>query len=251
MRPLLTVLIFLLTTINASAASLDDLLLVTEEYPPLNFSEEDTRRGIATDFLVAILTAGGSEQRHKDIASISWARGYQLARSRPNVLLYSMTRSEQREALFHWIGPILNSDIVLLARKADRIVINDPQQLKGGKFKIGVVLDDIGHQLLKELQVDSRSIYPSNRGSYLLKTLAENRVDLIAYDSLVSHWNLIQLGYDPADFEAVYELKKAAYYFTVSLRTAPQLVTPLQNQFDRLKQSGRLDQIIKGYLQHE
>lgn len=224
------------------------LTLVTEEYPPLNYSEAGHKRGIASDLLVEMLAAIGSQLNHKDIAILPWASGYRMALNHPNILLFSMTHTESRHEKFSWVGPILQSEIVLLARKKSQIRIDDLKQIEEQKYKVGIVLDDVGQQLLKEQGVSNRRLYPSNKGIYLAQMLAEERIDLIAYDAIVSNWNLRQLGYPSEEFETVFSLQKADYYYTLSRGTDPQLALKLQNAFEHIKQSGRLQQIIESYL---
>ncbi len=233
---------------SASANDLQDqLILLTEEYPPLNFTEDGVKRGIATDLLVEILAATGSLKSHKDIAVLPWASAYRMALKQPNVLLFSMTRTNSRQHLFHWVGPILKSEIVLLARRDSNIKLKSLEDIETHGYRVGVVLEDVGQELLSERGIDKRRLSPSNKGIYLAQMLAEGRVDLIAYDVTVSHWNLRQLGYKRSDFTSVFSLQKADYYYTISLGTDPQIVERLQHEFDRLKTSGRLKQIIESY----
>jgi len=234
---------------SVAAAGLDDLVLITEEYPPFNFSLDGVRQGIATDALIEMLAAAGSLKSHKDVASIPWARGYQIALRTPNVLLYSMTRTEAREKLFKWVGPIVPADIVLLEKKSRRLKISDLQQLNEPNMRIGVVLDDVGEQLLKEHQISDKHIFPLNKGIYLAKMLKEDRIDLAAYDQLVLFWQLKQLGENPKDYAPVYTLDESGYYYALSLGTSDRLVEKLQKELDRIKATGRLDAIIKSYLQ--
>ena len=249
MKTIFATLLALLAASLCYAVPLDDLILVSEEYPPLNYTEHGLHHGIASDLLVEMLAATGSLKSHKDIASLPWARGYQMARKQQNLLLFSMTRTSSRESLFHWVGPILQSEIVLLARKESQLKLDNLQQLQDKNLKVGVVLDDVGHLLLKEQQIKTQLIYPFNQGVLLAKMLAEKRVDLIAYDPLVSRWNLKTLGYNPDEFEIVYSLQKANYYYALNLKTDLKLVVRLQKELDRLTRNGRLETIIKGYLQ--
>jgi ABC-type amino acid transport substrate-binding protein len=233
----------------ATAAGLSELTLISEEYPPFNFTEDGIRRGIATDALMEMLAAAGSLRSSKDIASLPWARGYRIALEHPNVLLFSVTRTAAREKKFKWVGPIVEAEIVLLQKNPPQPLITNLHQVKERNLRIGVVLDDVGHQLLKENQVPSRQIVPLNKGRYLAKMLKEDRIDLAAYDKLVTLWNLKELGERPDTYLPVFTLKKSGYYFALSLGTSDQLVEILQQELDRLKSTGRLDAIIKSYLQ--
>jgi polar amino acid transport system substrate-binding protein len=58
-----------------------------------------------------------------NITILPWARGYHLLKSRPNVVLFSTTRTKERENLFHWVGPLCTSRIGFYKKK-----ICDPDQ---------------------------------------------------------------------------------------------------------------------------
>ena len=117
MKKLFFTVIFLCMATSLLAQTVDDLIFVTEEYPPFNFTADGKRQGIATDTLVEMLKLAGSNQTRADIAFLPWARAYNLAVNKQNVLLYSTTRTEAREKLFKWVGPILKSSLFSLPEK--------------------------------------------------------------------------------------------------------------------------------------
>ena len=241
-------ILLLIPVVSVATSSVDDLTLITEEYPPFNFSEDGVRYGISTDMLVEMLGASGSLRSHKDIGSLPWARAYRIAQNSENILLYSITRTKKREKLFKWVGPILQSEIVLMGKKDKKIKLASVLELNQKNLRIGVVLDDIGHQLLKGQGIATKHLYPSNKGIYLAQMLTKDRVDLIAYDKMVALWNLKSLGFKPNDYEPVLTLKKADYYYALSLDVSDELVNQLQSELDRFKKNDRLDEIIRSYL---
>lgn len=247
-RFLAACLLLTLFAVPVAARGLDDLTLISEEYPPFNFTQDGVRRGIATDVLIEILAAAGSLKSHKDVASLPWARGYRIALDNPNILLFSVTRTQAREKLFKWVGPVAEADIVLMGKKSRQLTISNLQQVKDRQLRIGVVLDDIGHQLLREQQVSDDQLFPLNKGIYLARMLKEDRIDLAAYGKLVMYWNLKQIGANPEDYTPVYTLEKSGYYYALSRDVDDRLVAKLQKELDRLKSNGRLAEIIKSYL---
>ena len=249
MNRLLSLLLLLCWLNTAQAQSLDDLIIITEEYPPLNYSELGSVRGIATDLLVEILGANGSLKGHDDIAPLPWARAYRILQRNDNILLYSMTRTEARKDLFKWVGPILGSEIVLLARKDQHIELKELADINTKKYRVGVVLDDVGAELLEARGIASRRLTPSNKGIYLIQTLARGGFDLISYDKLVSLWHIRQLGLDPDDFEVVQSLESVDYYYAFSPNVDDRLIADLQQDLDRLKASGRVDELLRHYLE--
>ncbi len=248
MKGLLLAILLLICTSSLHAQTLDDLILITEEYPPFNFFVDGKQQGISTDLLVEMFNLLGSKQTREDIGSYAWARGYQIALHNRNALLYSTTRTESREELFKWVGPIINSEIVLLARKDRQIKLKGVEEINQRKLRVGVVLNDVGEQTLRELGVKKNRIYRFNMGVQLAEMLQQGRIDLLAYGKQVSRWNLKTLGYAPDDFEAVYILKPAAYYYALNKKADPLVVSQLQTALDQLKEDGTLDRIIKRYL---
>lgn len=248
MKALLLILIFMVNTSSLYAQTLEDLVFITEEYPPFNFTADETLQGISTDLLVEMLQRLDAKQTRKDIASFSWARGYNLALKQKNTVLYSTTRTAAREDLFQWVGPIIRSEIVLLARKTDNISLRNLEELNGKGLRIGVVLNDVGEQILQENDIDRKLIYRYNKGIQLAEMLQQGRIDLLAYGRQVSMWNLKKLGYDHRNFEVIFPLKKADYYFALNKNAKTQIVQQLQKALDEVKDSGALDKIIKRYL---
>jgi polar amino acid transport system substrate-binding protein len=98
--------IFFLTSfpLFISATNPEDITYMTEDYPPSNYIENGVLKGVAVDVLKAVWKKINSKEMH--IQLYHWARGYQLALTKPNTMLFAMTRSPEREKLFKWVGPI-------------------------------------------------------------------------------------------------------------------------------------------------
>lgn len=248
MKLIFFTLIMLLSTTSLRAQTLDDLILITEEYPPFNFTEEGTTQGIATDLLIEMLKQIGAGQTREDIGLLPWARGYSIALSTEDVLLFSTTRTAAREDLFKWVGPIIRSKIVLFARKDRKINLSNIEDINQKKLRVGVVLNDVGEQILLKLGVKRKQIYRYNKGVHLVDMLQKGRIDLLAYGKLATRWNLKSLGFDPNDFETIHALQQAEYYYALNRKIDDRIVTQLQSALDQLKKSGALDRIVKRYL---
>ncbi|WP_020677780.1 substrate-binding periplasmic protein [Geopsychrobacter electrodiphilus] len=248
MKTFFLALIFTLCTTNLFAQTLNDLNFITEEYPPFNFSVKGQLRGISTDTLVEMLKLLGAQQTRKNIGLFAWARDYNIALKQENAVLFSTTRTEAREKLFKWVGPIISSEIVLYARKDRHLSIGSIDDLNRQKLRVGVVLNDVGEQLLLEKGIKRAHLFRFNKGVHLAEMLARGRIDLLAYDKLVTLFNLKTLGFDPKDFEAVYVLKRASYYYALNTQIDDQIVLQLQQALDQLKTSGAVDAIVKHYL---
>jgi len=248
MKGLILAFLLFFTSTSLCAQTLDDLVFITEEYPPFNFIEEGKVRGISTDLLVEMLNRLGAKQTREDIGSLPWARGYEIALHNKNAVLFSTTRTQAREELFKWVGPIIHSEIVLLARKDRKLSLKSVDEINRRKLRVGVVLNDVGELTLRELGVERRRIFRFNKGVQLAKMLEQGRIDLLAYGKQVSLWNLKSLGFAPNDFATVYTLAQAEYYYALNRNIDEQIARRLQAALDQLKAEGALARIVKHYL---
>ena len=104
-------LILLLTALPVVA-----LTIYTEEWPPITFS----RRGVADGMAVEVVRE--IQARIHDNSSIDvvpWVRGYRELESMPNVMLFTVGRSDARERIMTLVGPVAISQTVLLCRKGE------------------------------------------------------------------------------------------------------------------------------------
>ena len=79
---------------------LDKLNFVTESYPPYNFKSQGMLKGIAVDLLLAATQKSAFSLSLNDIRLLPWPRAYKMAEEGPNIVLFSTTRTEQRETKF-------------------------------------------------------------------------------------------------------------------------------------------------------
>lgn len=217
----------------ANAASLSSLNYLTEEYPPYNFSEDGVVKGISVDLLIEAAHHSGVVLSNKDITIQPWARAYRDALVKPNVALFSMTRTPSRETLFKWVGPISKTRVVVLAKKSNEIVINESLDL--AQFKIGVIRDDVGEQLLISHGIPRDSMQESSYAVTLAEQLHKGRIDLWAYEENVAKWWIQVSGYKASDFEPVYILQEGELFYAFNTHIDDDTIDSLQAGLDALK----------------
>ncbi|MCL9781204.1 ABC transporter substrate-binding protein [Vibrio sp. S4M6] len=240
-RYLFLLLIFISTL--PYSAELNDLRFITEEYPPYNYTHNGQVTGISVDILKSASTSVHDTVKKVEVQP--WARGYRNATIGPLVVLFSTTRTHEREAKFKWAGPIISTEIVVLAKKSKQLKVSNPDELK--KYTIGVVRSDVGEQLLSSLGVQGNKIVPTHDPEILIKKLAHNRVDMIAYDANVTKNLMKKQKIDFNQYEIIYLLSKAELYFAFSLDTPNIYVHKLQTGIDNIRNNGQLDEIKQNY----
>ncbi len=231
--------------LQARTAQLPEFEIVTEPFPPYQFKENGKIRGVAVDLLVLMLQRAGSSQGAGDISMLPWARGYFIVLNHKNSLLFSTTRTEEREKLFKWIGPIFQNTMVLIAKKKQDIKITQAEDLRN--YRIGTVREDVGELYLKALGVSLSQLTRNNTNVGNIQMLARGRVNLIAQS-----WNLFMhdaqsVGIDPQNFEPVFILHTDDLYYTLHKETPDWIVNTLQQIFDQLKAEGVLERLMNDY----
>ncbi len=244
---ILFITLFLSCLNGTHATELGSLEFLTESYPPYNFKDGGKLQGIAVDLLTQASQSAGDPITSSKIKLLPWPRAYSKATEGPNIVLFSTTRTEQREPLFHWVGPISATRVVLMARKSDKIVINSEADIK--KYIIGAIRDDIGEVLVKAAGVPDSSIKKIPRANSLVKMLNSGRINLWAYEENVSRWFIKQEGLKNSDFEAVHVLKESDLYYTFSKDINKEVVDKLQQGVDAIRgDKRRYQDIVNKYL---
>ncbi|MFZ5570744.1 MAG: substrate-binding periplasmic protein [Thermodesulfobacteriota bacterium] len=248
MRRLLTVslLISLLATAS-SAQTIDDLFLMSEEFPPYNFRENGETKGTSIDLMVLILQKLNSRQGRNDIHILPWARAYKYLLERPDTVLFAMTRTHEREKLFKWVGPISTARNVLIARKEKRITIHSTDDIK--RFKVGAVRNDAGAQLVAwkaGTGMEAVTVLPD--AIQCIQMLNRGGIDLFAYDENVMAWLINKNSLNPLDYEVVFVLEEGFHYFGFHRETPDPLIEQFQKALDDIKALGTYDAIKKRYL---
>ena len=215
------------------AKELNQLNFLTESYPPYNFKEQDKLQGIAVDLLVAASAKVNSNISAESIKLQPWARAYRSTIDDVNTVLFSTTRTEEREDSFKWIGPISNTRVVVLAKKSNGIVISTASDL--ANHNVMAIRDDVGEQLLKAAGVPQKRIKRSSNANSIVKKLRADRVRLWVYEENVARWFLKKNNENSADYEVVHVLAESQLFYAFNKSTDDALANKLQQGIDMVK----------------
>ncbi len=239
------VIIILLFFLPIILFSDNKINFVTENYPPLNYYENGSLRGIAVDLLYKIL----NNMNYKEQVSISvfpWARAYYTALNTSNVCIFSIYKNSEREDKFKWVGPIMEDDVILLSKSNKKFKSNSIEELK--KYKIGVIIDDIGEQALNELGVEDNELEFSSSLDSLFNMLIHDRVDMIAYSRISILWFLKEENMKLQKFHKVKTIYEGALFYGFSLYTDQEFISKFRKSYNSLTNTGVIDDIIKKYI---
>lgn len=214
---------------------LREVSFYTEAYPPANYLHDDTITGFAVEILLEASALVGEPIAQSQLVLQPWARSYRTVLTHKNSVLFSTTRSDHREKLFQWVGPIIDAKIIVLARKDAEIKIDKPLDM--ANYRIGVIRDDIGEQSLLELGVPRDAMQEALDVMVLVEQLMKKRIDLLVYSDNAAYWWSRQAGIDAELFEEVYVVKEGGLYYAVNRDTDKAIVDKLQKGLDMLKQT--------------
>jgi polar amino acid transport system substrate-binding protein len=218
------------------------LRIITEDFPPFNYAGADgNAAGQATDVVNGILTRLNQKAA---IEILPWSEGYGFARAGPRVALYSTGRTDEREKLFRWVGPIASFDYTLYARKGSGLQINSLEAAKKAG-RTGVVKDDVRHQFLLENRFDNITTCGSD--AECLRSLMAGKTDLWLGSSANAADIAKKDGIDPSAIEAIYPVRTVPLYIAFSTDTPDSVITGWQAALDAMKRDGTFDAILRKY----
>jgi len=232
----------------SATADLAGLTFITEEYPPYNYQRDGRAEGIAVELLERLFVLTDTPLTREAIHFYPWARGYDTALTEPGTVLFSTTRTAQREPLFQWVGPIATDRVALIARRDSRIALDDLDDLIASDYRVAVIREDIGAQRLQEAGVPESRLQVAMSNDSALRMLDRGRVDLWAYGQDVAFWLMQEKGLALSDFEAVLPISESDLYFALHRDTDPMLVATLQDALNRLRTEGERSAIADDAL---
>lgn len=152
--------------------------VVTESWYPYNYLDEAGNIvGKSTTVVKAILNESDLDYA---IEMNPWSRAFNLVTSQPNVLIYSILRTPDREDLFYWfcaISTLERHKVYKLTARTD-IVVNAEQDIK--KYTTGVTDNTFLHKYMTDLDfVDGENLQVNSDDSVSIKMFIAGRIDLI------------------------------------------------------------------------
>jgi len=144
-----------------------DLIYLTEQYPPFNYEEKGLIQGITVDLLEEIWKKNKLGLSREQIRLRSWTAGYQAALKKKNTVLFSMTRIPEREKLFQWAGPIAPTKVTVIARKDSSVRMEKISDLR--RYRIAVIRDDIGEQILVKRGIKRKAIIVKEKAQDIIR----------------------------------------------------------------------------------
>ncbi|PND36583.1 hypothetical protein C1O66_23225 [Paucibacter aquatile] len=241
-RPCRWLLCLLMVAIGPTLPAQAQQRLLSEEFAPINFSENGEAKGLAVEVVQEI------QRRLKKELPIEfqpWARAYREVQLGGETALFSMARTPGRERLFKWVGPVVTfySSIYAPARGGLRLrSMDDAKRAKS----VLVVRDWYTSEELSQLGF--RNLVSVADPQAAIRMLLAQRADYFATERLSMPKIMAQAGVPEDALEIVYSYASAEGYIAFSRDTPDRVVQAWQRALDAMKRDGSFAAIYKRWL---
>lgn len=232
-------ILLLAAALQAGQVAAAGLQLVTENYPPYNFSSRDSRRieGVSTDIVRELMSRAGQGYT---LQLLPWQRAISLAEKRPQTCVFSMSRTPEREQRYRWIGPLVANDWVLFARSSDQRRLARLDDAR--PYRIGSYQGDAIVQYLRERNFDVDVAVSDDRNP---PKLLARHIDLWATGRLIGLHMLQQQKI--AGIEPVLIFHRTEMYLACSRQLPEALVDKLNLLLRQMENDGSIARVYARY----
>jgi len=218
------------------------LSIYTEDFPPYNYLDANGKvAGKSTAVVQGILSL---LNQSADITLGTLSDGYNRALDGPNVAIYSLGRTPEREPLFKWVGPIGEWELTLYAKSGSALASSfTAAQTDAAKTTLAksapsicVVKGDVRHQYL--LAQGFPNIIAVDADGICAQKLASGEASLwfgssTSFPQIVAEANLA-----PSSFAPVQSVQKNSLYIAFSRDVPDSTVAAWQSALDEMKADG-------------
>ena len=214
------------------------LQIYTENYPPLTFMNDYGEiSGFGSDVVFEIMDRN---QVFANIKMSTWSNGYDLALHHPNFCLFTMDRTEIREDLFQWVGPIGTNVTYFYTKQGSGVTISslsDAMNLNA----IGTVNSWYSDQYLRELGFTN--LVSESEPGIMTKKLLQGEIDAFVCSAITFPSILRDQGFEYSQVTEAFVLMSSDFYIAFSRNTHSNTVNQWQSALEGMKQDGTYDAI--------
>lgn len=248
MRVTLIAMLLLLSSAHASAESWQ---VYTHSLGEQGFAADGTlhgkehggKRAFYLELVHALLAELGSPQ---PISEVPLARGLKLIVEQPQVVLFNLSRTPERESLAHWIGPTLQeTDYLYESSRAPTGI----QVLADATHLSVCILNGSTHDELLS-QHGFSQLKRNNSYTSCLRMLAAGRVQLAASADAGLQQKLDEAQIAPSEIQATpVILGHDQGFIALSKSTPPAAVARWQAALEKLRHNGQYQALYRRYAQ--
>ena len=219
---------------------------VTEVLVPYQIKNGNTLSGISVDIVKEIQKRIGN---HKKILVFPWNRSYLMTLKSDKFALFSTLRTNQREHIFKWVGPLLKVKVLMYKNKNNHKIyktLDDARSVKS----IAVVKNDAIAQYLeskgfKNLKVGYSEAAKSKNG---FEKVANGEVELYPMNEITANYRIKELGLKGKVVATkIPPMIVKDLYIAFNKNTSDTIIEKWQKALDDIKKDGTYQKILNKY----
>ncbi|WP_348727744.1 transporter substrate-binding domain-containing protein [Rheinheimera texasensis] len=220
--------------LSKSAVAAQPLRVVLEVSPPHQTVDNGKVGGLTTAVVAELLQQAGLSASYE---VYPWARAFRIAATTPDVLIYNMARTPEREAQFEWIGIVTRYKFGLLKlSRRDDIQISQLADIK--HYVVGAQREDFSAEWLKNAAkqpAQKLELQPDVLETWRL--LVNGKLDLMIDDPQAIDDMLHQHQLERSDVEFVLFPQELEQQTWIALKkgSSPALVQRLRRAYQQIE----------------
>lgn len=228
--------------------ALAEMTVMTEDnFHPFNYKEGNEIKGISADIVKEMLKRMG---RNEKVVIAPWEHAYNLLEKKDGIVLFSTVRSQKRENLFKWVGPLGEIKMVFVGRKDyDKRIRSLEDAKQGGTIGLQIK-EDYTSQMLASRGFTNVSYLGVNALNII--NLYMGKIDLWIGTEYQMYLDARKMNIDPEQLKVVYEIREVnsenQLYIALSKSTPDSVVMEWQQTLDVMKEDGTVQKIRDSYL---
>ncbi len=234
------------------------LRLYTQLFPPLQMiGKGDVITGFVAETVYEMVREVQRDMPLEvaPITVIPWKRALLRAESEKDVLVFSLSRTPEREGKYFWIGTVAPYSLSFYKlREREDIQATTEAELKGKGYSIGSQIGSSMEEfLVRHLfgdGVDNTRIDSITENQRNILRLYRGYVDLIMFSDYSIYHRACDQGLNPAGIEKLFTVDELStdLWIVASRKTDIRLVEGLSRALQQIKQDGRHEQLMAKYF---
>ncbi|MDQ0454509.1 substrate-binding periplasmic protein [Rhizobium paknamense] len=220
----------------ALASAEDALKFTTEDYPPYNFTENGTYKGVGYEQVVMMMQGISTSYT---VEMMPWARAYALAETDPMTCVFTTAHIPEREGLFKWVEPLAVDRNIVVSRADAALRVKNIEEARS--YSVGTQRDDYTQALLERNGFTKIDLAANL--DLTIKKLESGRIDLMP----ISEKFLTKLQRDGHPLKGQFVLTEQKFAVACNKHVPDSLINQMQANLNAIIADGRQREIFVRY----
>jgi len=239
-------IIFSFVIMHSSVLHAGQIQPLTEQLAPWQMETGGELTGICIEIVREIQKRIGND---REIKIFPWNRAYNMTLKKEGFALFSTARSEEREALFKWVGPLVPLKFVMYKRKDDPKTYRMISDAKTAKA-IAVTKNDISEQFLRKEGFQNLLVDIGKSGESNVQRVLNGKAQLYSIGYISGQHLIKKLHLETKIVVTQMEpLFESSLNIAFNINTPDEVISLWQTTLDEIRSDGTYDQISNNYRQ--